>query len=216
MALLDFQLSAHDRGKGMMVGEFTSMTCIYEAVPDLCPYPIAWGTYASNPDVHFFLCEFKYMTDDPPDPIPFSKKMAELHRKAISPNGKFGFPLTTYHGNTPLNHGWADTWEEYFVTRTEILLQLEEKSQGPSEELRSLSGPFLRTVAARLLRPLETGGRSIMPRLVHGDCWDGNATMDERTGLPVIFDAACFYAHNECASEWRNHTQFPVYHTDRS
>ena len=182
----------------MLRGEFTSMTCIHNAVPDLCPCPIGWGTYATYPEIHFYLSEFRHMTNEPPDPLPFAKKMAELHQKAVSPNGKYGFSVPTCHGKTVLEHGWADTWEEYFVTRTRPLFDLEEKSQGPSEELAALVEPFLTKVVPRLLRPLESGGRSIQPRLVHGDCWDGNATMDEQTGLPIIFDAASFYAHSEC------------------
>lgn len=192
------QVSAHDRGREMLKGEFTSMTCIHKAVPDFCPKPIAWGTYSMDTNCHFFLCEFRHMDGNPPAAVPFANKMAELHLNAVSPNGKFGFPVITCHGNTPLDHGWADTWEEYFVTRTRALLPLEEASQGPSDELKQLIEPFFHKVAPRLLRPLETKGHSIVPRLVHGDCWHGNASMDERTGLPIIFDAACFYAHNEC------------------
>lgn len=182
----------------MMEGEYTSMSCIHAIVPDLCPRPIAWGTYQTLPDTHFFLCEFRDMTGQPPDAVPFAKKMAELHSKAVSPNGKFGFPVRTHHGHIPIDHDWADTWEEYFSTRKRPLIELEEASQGPSADLRQLSEPFFDVVVPRLLRPLETEGRKILPRLVHGDCWDGNASMDERSGLPIIFDAASFYAHNEC------------------
>jgi protein-ribulosamine 3-kinase len=41
-------------------------------------------------------------------------------------------------------------------------------------------------VTPRLCRPLETGGRSIRPHLIHGDLWDGNASFVKITGLPVI------------------------------
>lgn len=58
--------------------------------------------------------------------------------------------------------------------------------------------PFFEKVILRLLRPLETGGRSIRPTLIHGDLWHGNAETDAETGQPIIFDAASFYAHNEC------------------
>jgi protein-ribulosamine 3-kinase len=182
----------------MMSGEFTSMSTMYAAKPDLVPRPIAWGTYASIPDVHFFLCDFHDMTDELPDLQSFPMKMAELHRNGTSPNGKYGFPVTTYHGNTPLDHGWADTWEEYFTTRTKALLLLEQEAQGANDDIQALAGPFFAKVVPRLLRPLETGDRTIKPCLVHGDLWYGNATMDSETDLPIIFDAACFYAHNEC------------------
>ena len=182
----------------MMSGEFAAMTAIHTTVPDLVPRPIAWGTYASIPDVHFFLCAFHNMSDELPDLLIFPAKMAELHKLGNSPNGKFGFPTTTYHGNTPLNHGWSDTWEEYFTRTTKTLFEQEQIAQGPNDEIKALIEPFFTKVVPRLLRPLETGGRTIKPSLIHGDLWHGNATTDMDTNLPVIFDAASFYAHNEC------------------
>jgi protein-ribulosamine 3-kinase len=109
----------------MVLGEFTSMSAIYDAMPYSVPRPIAWGTYASIPDVHFFLSDFHDMRDQLPDINVFPAKVADMHRKGTSPNGKFGFSVTTYHGNTPLEHGWADTWEEYINTRTKKLLMLD-------------------------------------------------------------------------------------------
>jgi fructosamine-3-kinase len=171
---------------------------MHAAVPDFVPHPIAWGTYASIPDVHFFLCDFHDMSDGLPDPHKFCVKLAELHKNSVSPDGKFGFPVTTYHGNTPLDHGWADTWEEFFSTRTKALLDVEQIAQGLNEEIQALAIPFFSKVVPRLLRPLETGGRQVKPCLVHGDLWHGNAATDLDTDLPIIFDAACLYAHNEC------------------
>ena len=145
------------------------MSRIYETMPELVPRPIAWVSYATISDVHFFLCDFHEMTDELPDLISFPAKMADLHRNGTSPNGKYGFPVTTYHGNTPLNHGWADTWEEFFATRTRTLVQKEQEAQGPRQEILDLAEPFFSKVIPRLLRPLETGGRHIRPLLIHGD-----------------------------------------------
>ena len=78
------------------------------------------------------------------------------------------------------------------------MLELEEESQGYNEEMRRLSNAIMTKVIPRLLRPLETEGRQIQPRLVHGDLWDGNTSTDVETDSPIIFDAAAFYAHNEC------------------
>jgi protein-ribulosamine 3-kinase len=203
MLTINFAQTFHgDRGKGMISGEFTSMSLIYEAKPDLVPKPIAWGTYATIPNVHFFLSNFHDMTDELPDLHTFPAMIAELHRNGTSPNGKFGFPTTTYHGNTPIDHGWSNTWEEYFKRTTSVLLKLEQESQGPNKELLDLVDPFLNKVVPRLLRPLETGGRSIKPCLIHGGLWHGNATMDGDSELPIIFDAASCYAHNECRYLW--------------
>lgn len=174
------------------------MEKLYATVPDLVPQPIAWGSYSSMAEVHFFLSEFRPMTGGLPDIETFPAKIAEMHRAGTSPDGRFGFDVTTFHGEIPIEHGWSDTWEEYFARTTRILLQLEQDTRGPREEMQQLARPFFEKVIPRLLRPLETGGRSIRPSLIHGDLWHGNASTDKDSGVPIIFDAASFYAHNEC------------------
>jgi len=80
----------------------------------------------------------------------------------------------------------------------ERLMVTIEESQGPDEELRELFGQTMSMVVPRLLRPLETGGRQIKPSLVQGDLNSGNVSVDVETGRPVLYDATCLYAHNEC------------------
>ena len=185
----------------MVSGEFVSMTSLYNAVPDLTPVPIAWGTYALAQNVHIYLCSFVDMTDDIPDLQLFPAKVAELHEKAISPNGKYGFPVPTYQGQIPQEVAWKDSWEEFFSASWKRILAVEETSQGPDAEMIELTEALINKVVPRLLRPLETGGRQIQPRLVHGDMWDGNTSTDIATNLPKIFDATCIYAHNEGKSD---------------
>ena len=173
------------------------MTAIYHAVPDLVPIPIAVGTYASDPNAHFYLCSFVDMTDEPAELETLPVKLAELHSKAVSPNGKFGFPVPTNQGALTHPNPWTDSWEKFF---TEMLIRCydwEEQMHGPHEEMQKLSKEIIAKVIPRLLRPLETGGREIQPRLVHGDLWDGNTSTDAATDKPVIFDASSTYAHNE-------------------
>ena len=137
--------------------------------------------------------------------------LAELHRTETSSGRRFGFGNPTYHGNVPVEHGWSDTWEDYFIRTTRELLQLEQQAQGPNQELLELTEPFLEKVVPRLLRPLETGGRSIKACLIHSDLWHGNTGTDRKTGLPIIFDAASFYAHNECMIvETLRYFQYPL------
>ena len=59
---------------------------------------------------------------------------------------------------------------------------------------------LFRKVIPRLLRPLESGGRSISPSLVHGDLWYGNAGIINELGEGIVYDPASFWAHNECTS----------------
>ena len=183
----------------MFEGEMASMTAIHDASPEFTPQPIGWGTYMSDSDIHFFICEFRDMTiDELPDIEPFCANLAALHRKGKSPTKKYGFPLCTYQGNLPQDNSWMDTWEEFYIQGLKRMFELEEISQGPSVELEELRVPLYEKVIPRLLRPLETGGRSIEPVLVHGDLWYGNAATDLETGMPIVYDACCFYAHNEC------------------
>ena len=192
------KVSIGQRGKEMMSGELASMNAIHTALSTIAPIPIAWGTYASDPDIHFFLCSFHEMSDELPDVERFSSEVAALHHKAKSPTGKFGFQVTTFQGNLPQDNTWCDTWEEFYIRGMNRMLQLEETSQGRCQEFEELRGPMFEKVIPRLLRPLETGGRKIEPTLVHGDLWYGNASTDLATDEPLIFDACCFYAHNEC------------------
>lgn len=58
-------------------------------------------------------------------------------------------------------------------------------------------------VVPRLLLPLQSGGQTIKPCLVHGDCWDGNTAMDT-DGKAFIFDVYSFHGHNEYdIGDWR-------------
>lgn len=182
----------------MVLGEFEGQKIIYDAVPQLVPVPVGWGTYASDPNIHFFLCGFVEMTDDIPDPHKLGSMLAELHRKAVSPNGKYGFHTTTGVAAVPQKVDWKDSWEEFFADLLKATFAVEERSQGPNPEMTRLKEAIFAKVVPRLLRPLESGGRSIQPRLVHGDLWDGNTSTDVDTDLPVIYDSTCFYAHNEC------------------
>ena len=75
---------------------------------------------------------------------------------------------------------------------------LEELQHGHDEDMVQLRTLIINKAIPRLLRPLETGGRSIAACLVHGDLWDGNTGVDRKTGKPVIFDACSLYAHHEC------------------
>ena len=95
-----------------MSSELVSMTLIRNTVPDLAPLPIASGTYAADSDIHFYLCSFHDMKDDIPDIQDLAAKVAELHQKGLSPNGKYGFSVSTYQSK----------WLVFFYASIVILL----------------------------------------------------------------------------------------------
>jgi protein-ribulosamine 3-kinase len=187
-------------GKNMVHGEFESMKAIYTLLPDFAPRPIAWGAYETILDTHFFLCEYREMIDEMPDPHKFTARLAALHQNSKSPNGKFGFHETTYSGNLPQMNEWEESWETYFTKSMRWALKLELEAKGPSPEFDVLVPAVFDKVIPRLLRPLESEGRSVKPSLVHGDLWYANSGIDMDTDESLIFDACCFYAHNECKS----------------
>jgi protein-ribulosamine 3-kinase len=191
-------VSHTDVGRDNLRGEFASMTAIFQATADFVPTPIAAGTYASDRDVHFFLCSFVDMTDEVADVETLPAKLAELHNKGISPNGKYGFPVPTYQGALQQPNTWTDSWEKFFTDMISRCFNWEQDMHGLHEEMQGLFKAVIKKVIPRLLRPLETGGREIQPHLVHGDLWDGNTSTDAATYKPIIFDASSMYAHNEC------------------
>jgi fructosamine-3-kinase len=186
----------------MVRSEFESVSAVHKVLPEFTPVPIAWGSYTMIPDTHFFLCEFRDMSDAMPDPHRFGELLSSLHQKSKSPNGKFGFHVTTYAGNTPQYIDWEDSWETFYTKSLKQALNFEIERKGSSKELDALIPTIFNVVIPRLLRPLESDGRSVKPSLVHGDLWYANAGVDEVTNQPLVFDTCCFYAHNEC--------EFPV------
>ena len=171
------------------------MRCI---TPNFVPKPIAWSTYELQPDTHFYLAEFMNLTEELPEPLLFCESLAKLHKNGVSPNGKFGFPFVTYNGDLPQENGFTDTWEEFFSNGLKHMFKLNAERVGPCKQLEDLISPLISKVIPRLLRPLETGGNSVKPSLVHGDLWCGNTAVVLEDGAPLVFDPCCFWAHNEC------------------
>lgn len=186
----------------MMEGEFRSQTALYEINPSFVPKPIAWGTYLSDKNTHYFLCDFIDMTGDIPSPTKFCQKLADLHLKSMEKGPEkghvYGFDFNTTQGSIPLNNEFDKSWESFFANAMKHMIEQEEKTQGPSKEIEELKKPLLEKVIPRLLRPLE---KNIKPCLVHGDLWHGNTSVAAHTNEPYAFDSCVLWAHNECKVE---------------
>jgi fructosamine-3-kinase len=174
------------------------MKAIHAVLPDFVPQPIAQGVYALDPDINFFLMKFVDMTNEVPEVESLPKKVAEMHRKCISPTGKFGFHVPTNEGALQQPNVWMDSWEKFFSDLLQRCFDWEQQIHGENGEMQYLFKQIIDKVIPRLIRPLETGGNKIQPRLVHGDLWDGKPSTDAATQKPLIFDASSMYAHNEC------------------
>ncbi|KAH7313913.1 Fructosamine kinase-domain-containing protein [Stachybotrys elegans] len=199
------KVSTGYHGREALKGEYISTMTIHTAVPSFCPKPLAWGTFDSDPEAHFYVCKFYYFYQGLPDPESFCEKLARLHGTE-SPNGKFGFECTTYNGSLPQDNTWHDSWERFFVNGLHHVLRLREERGGPEPELDAVLPPLFEKVIPRLLGPLEREGRKVKPVLVHGDLWCGNASIiDENSREGIIYDGASFFAHNEYElGNWRS------------
>ncbi|KAI0199805.1 Fructosamine kinase-domain-containing protein [Astrocystis sublimbata] len=186
-----------EAGYKLVLGEFHSMNTLWSVMPEIVAKPYGYGSYEKMDDVHFFLCSFHNLTGNIPDLGDFPARIAELHGRQVSPDGKFGFPYQSFGGRLPQFFPVTDSWEETFTSGMQFVFDSEENTQGYDEDMARLEKDIIEKVIPRLIRPLETGPQKIQPRLVHGDLWDGNCSVDVNTNRPVIFDATCLWAHNE-------------------
>ncbi|KAJ8132029.1 hypothetical protein O1611_g1596 [Lasiodiplodia mahajangana] len=184
-------------GRKLVLGEYHSMKALWDIMPELVVRPYGYGAYEKMEDIHFFLCSFHELSEGTPSIDDFPALVAELHQRQTSPDGTFGFPYETFGGRLAQLFPVTNSWEETFKSGVERIFDVEERSQGPDEDMAKLRKGIIEKVIPRLLRPLETGPNKIQPRLVHGDIWDGNCGTDVNTNAPVIFDASCLWAHNE-------------------
>ncbi|KAK3347045.1 Fructosamine kinase-domain-containing protein [Lasiosphaeria hispida] len=193
-----------DSGRMMIEGEFESLKAINGVSSDFAPLPYAWGKYRES-ETYFLLAQFRGVGDQPPDPAKFTARLAEMHKKSVSPTGKFGFHITTCHAKLPqVTDCWEESWEVLYGKQLSHMINLDQEKHGSWPEFQLVCRLTLDKVIPRLLGPLQSDGRSIKPCLVHGDLWDENTATDMATGEPFVFDAGSFYAHNEYEiGNWR-------------
>ncbi|KAF9733300.1 hypothetical protein PMIN03_009121 [Paraphaeosphaeria minitans] len=194
------KVSSGELGMSMLRGEYHGAKTVHKYTPDGIPRPIAWGTYQSDPNTHFYLCEFVDMIEELPDIRKFSALLAKLHHDSMVDKDapkKFGFHVMTHEGSMYQDISWSDTWEQLYSRRFQSFVDQEEVSQGRDEDLLKLVAEFKEKVIPRLLRPLGTHGRTIKPVALHGDIWIGNLATNASTGEPLYFDPSVFWGHNE-------------------
>ncbi|KAK4889129.1 hypothetical protein LTR27_012032 [Elasticomyces elasticus] len=194
-------------GRAMMEGEFNAMSELYKWAPDLVPKPYAWGRYkAANPETHFFLQQYIEMSDRVPEPDQLCEKLARLHRTSVSPNGCFGFHITTCQGGIPQSVGWETSWTTFFAKLLKHVVDLDLELNGRWENLEILEQRVFSHVVPLLIGNLERGGRTVKPCLIHADLWEGNTGTSIEDNTVYIFDSGAYYAHNEMEiGDWRCH-----------
>lgn len=194
----------------MMEGEFESLRALHAVSPSLAPLPHAWGAFKNKTEpsgeIYFLLAEFREVGEQPPNPITFTARLADLHQRSTSPTGKFGFHVITCHAKLPqVTNCWEESWSILYKRQLAQMIKMDYDKHGDWPEFYKICDLILEKVIPRLLAPLQAEGRAIKPCLVHGDLWDENTATDMDTGEPFIFDAGSFYAHNEYElGNWRS------------
>lgn len=167
-----------------MRGEHYSAGIIASHVPDFGPKPIGTGDYHDDmgKQIHFYLMEYHGLDEQSP-PVP-----AELHSKAVSPNGMFGFPLANGRGTLDRSEHWENSWAAQFTYLLKNLIDLDNAVNKAWPEYDDACKQLMDHVIPRVLCALQSDGRSIEPVLCHGDLWEGNVATDMETGKVIIFD----------------------------
>ncbi|ROV96975.1 hypothetical protein VSDG_04161 [Cytospora chrysosperma] len=187
----------------MARAEFESQEAVSAVIPDNSAVPVAWGYFQDDPSKSFYMTRFRNLRARPP-PLPqFLAVVKKLHQTSVSPTGKFGFHCTTYWGPPPLINDWTDSWEEYWSRQLRSDIAYAQRRYGEDEELITLVEEFIQKAVARLLRPLQTGGRTLKPSLCHGGLWDANVQIDVDTKQIILLDPSAFYGHGEALANFK-------------
>lgn len=174
----------------MCEGEYESLKAIHSVSPTTAPRAYAWGKFSKGmPPTYFMLDEFREDGEQPPDPVKFTARLAELHRNSVSPTGKFGFHVPTCHGKLTQVVDWDDSWASLYKKQLAHMIKLDEDKHSDWPEFQQVCQLILKKVIPRLLDPLQSNGRNIKPCLVQGNLWDENTAMDMGIGEPFVFDA---------------------------
>ena len=200
------QTQKGEEARGMMEGSYGSEKIFHHYAPSHVPKPISWGWYAPDPDMYFYSCCFHDIVDGIPTPKSLVPIIAQVHKASIGkpPFAAYGFHVTTHLGNLPNANTWKRYWEAWFQQAMRRLYEVEEKAPGKDPNLENLKQALHEKVMPRSLRPLETGGQSIQPCLIHPDIWPGNMMLDSDTKQVIIFDSCACWGHDEASlGTWR-------------
>ena len=190
----------------MVLGEYEAELAIYETMPELVPEPYVWGQCkAASPPVFFIIKDFCDMSFHLPEPTQFCAKIAKLHEISRSPTGKFGFHVPTVQGYVEQTVGWDSSWASFFSKLIAGLVQHDLEANGSWKEYEDAFEKTQKHVIPRLLGALESEGRTLIPKLIHGNLKEENCGTSLETGDIQIYDACSYYAHSEMdVAMWRS------------
>jgi protein-ribulosamine 3-kinase len=208
----------------MFAGEHASLNAIHSVVPSLCPQSFGYGKFSDSAKSSTFFLVTEYLDlsgrskysgkgTGRSGSMSLAEKLAKLHTTpAPTPPGHsepmFGFPVPTCCGDTPQDNSYKRSWADFYAeNRLRFILQRAEKRNGNDKEVRDLVEKTAEKVVPRLLGDDHlNNGKGVIPVVVHGDLWSGNASVgtigtstegDEPELEEVVFDSSACYAHSE-------------------
>lgn len=195
----------------MFEGEHASLSALHNAVPSLCPASFGHGKLADSPGKSFLVTDFLDLSGrgrGQSSGMSLAQKMAKLHTTpAPVPEGydkpMFGFPASTCCGDTPQPNDYKESWADFYAeNRLRFILRFSEKNNGKDQKLHKLVTTTIEQVVPRLIGDDHlNGGKGVMPVVVHGDLWSGNAgqgSLGGQSGIEdVVFDPSASYSHSE-------------------
>ena len=210
----------------MFAGEYESLNAIARSVPGFCPRALVWGPLdEDNPRSKKFFLATEFLdlggamgrtSGDETNTSTLAHRLGKLHSTPapLDPDTgrvRFGFPVPTFCGDTKQPNRFCDSWAEFYAhERLLTILATSEERNGRDAGLRELVEATAYRVVPRLLGDNHLGynsrgeGSGIVPVVIHGDLWSGNADRgrivgtggDEKPG-DVVYDPSACYGHNE-------------------
>lgn len=211
----------------MFRGEYESLNAIATTVPGFCPRALAWGPLDENSEKSWFLAtEFLDLGarggggggKSGAKQNNLAQRLGKLHTTPAPHDPKtgrryYGFPVPTFCGDTKQPNRASSSWAEFYANeRLLTILRESEARNGKDVGLRNLVEKTASTVVPALLGDGHLGydkngyGQGIVPVVVHGDLWAGNASSgrivgsgrkeDEQVG-EVVYDPSACYGHSE-------------------
>ncbi|KAJ6136501.1 hypothetical protein N7512_001661 [Penicillium capsulatum] len=210
----------------MFRGEYESLNAIAGSVPGFCPRALAWGPLEENnprSKQFFLVTEFLDLSGamgrssgDETTPTSLAHRLGKLHTTPAPADPetgrrRFGFPVPTFCGDTKQPNRFHDSWADFYAhERLLTILSTSEERNGKDVGLRELVEATAYKVVPHLLGDDHLGynsrgeGEGIVPVVIHGDLWSGNADRgriigtggDEKPG-DVVYDSSACYGHSE-------------------
>lgn len=109
---------------------------------------------------------------------------------------KFGFDCPTSCGSIPQINEWVDDWVAFYA-RHRLDKTIRELLSDHGDRELSESWSQLQLKMGKFFCDIISRDEKIVPALLHGDLWSGNAAQLSDKSDPIIYDPSSFYGHNE-------------------